>query len=122
MSSVINFAEKFALFSDHWSPKIIGELNGQYIKLAKMQGKMVWHSHDNEDEYFQVVKGSITLSFRDRSVTLNEGECFIVPKGVEHLPEAEEEAFVILFEPKETPHTGTTVSEKTVAIEDQHWI
>ncbi|TQV87920.1 cupin domain-containing protein [Aliikangiella coralliicola] len=118
----INLKDKFQLFDNYWSPRIIGELNGQYVKLAKLKGEMVWHSHANEDEYFQVVKGSIIIHLRDRSITLNEGECFIVPKGVEHLPEAKEEAHVLLFEPKETAHTGTTESELTVAVEKQDWI
>lgn len=118
----INLANKFSKFDNYWSPRIVGELNGQYVKLAKLKGEMVWHSHDEEDEYFQVVKGSIKLHFRDKSVELNEGECFIVPKGVEHKPEAENEAHVLLFEPKSTAHTGTTESELTVAIENQEWI
>ena len=114
--------EKFASFSDYWSPKIIGELNGQWVKLAKFKGEMLWHSHDAEDEYFQVVKGSIIIHLWDKSITLNEGECFIVPKGVEHKPEALEEAHVLLFEPKSTAHTGSVKSDITVAQEDQAWI
>lgn len=118
----INLAKKFLTFDDYWSPKIVGELNGQYVKLAKFKGEMVWHSHENEDEFFQVIKGKITLHFRDKSVELTQGECFIVPKGVEHKPESKEEAHVLLFEPKATAHTGETDSELTVATKNQDWI
>ena len=118
----INFAEKFSLFNEYWSPRIVGELNGQFIKLAKLKGEFMWHAHDFEDEYFQVIKGSIIIHFRDRSITLNEGESIIVPHGVEHKPEAQEEAHVMLFEPKATTHTGDTQSDHTVSIEDQLWI
>jgi len=116
----INLDEKFGLFDSYWSPRIIGELNGQYVKLAKLKGEMIWHTHEDEDEFFQVIKGSIVI--QDQSITLNEGECFIVPKGVEHKPEAVEEAHILLFEPKATAHTGTVKSEITVEIEDQDWI
>ena len=115
-------AEKFDLFDETWTPKIIAELNGQYVKLAKFKGEMVWHSHENEDEYFQVVKGQITLHLRDRDVVLNEGECFVVPRGVEHKPSAQEEAHVLMFEPKQTGHTGNDETEITVSVEDQEWI
>jgi mannose-6-phosphate isomerase-like protein (cupin superfamily) len=118
----ISLAEKFNLFDEYWSPRIVGELNGQYIKLAKLKGKFVWHTHDEEDEYFQVIKGSITIHFREGSVILNEGESIIVPHGVEHMPVASEEAHVMLFEPKSTPHTGDVESDHTVRIEDQSWI
>ena len=120
--NAMNLLEKVSVFNDHGSPRIIGELNGQFVKLAKFKGEMVWHSHENEDEYFQVIAGQITIHLRDKSVVLNEGECFIVPKGVEHLPEAKEEALVLMFEPKATAHTGTTDSDLTVAIEQQNWI
>lgn len=115
----VNLAEKFQLFDGYWSPKIVGELNGQYVKIAKFKGKMVWHLHENEDEYFQVIKGSITIHFRDQSINLNEGEFYIVPKGIEHLPEAKEEAHVLMFEPKSTAHTGNTETNLTVEIENQ---
>jgi mannose-6-phosphate isomerase-like protein (cupin superfamily) len=118
----INLIDKFTKFDDHWSPRIVGELNGQYIKLAKFKGKMVWHTHDNEDEFFQVIKGNIVIHLRNKSINLSEGECFIVPKGVEHLPEAVEEAEVMLFEPKHTAHTGKNESELTVSIDKQAWI
>ena len=116
---VINLEEKFKLFDDHWSPRIVGELNGQYVKLAKFKGEMVWHLHENEDEFFQVISGSIIIHLKDQSITLSEGECFIVPKGTEHKPEATEEAHVMMFEPKATGHTGTTQSELTVEVDRQ---
>ncbi len=118
----INLDEKFGLFNDYWSPRIVGELNGQYIKLAKLKGEIVWHTHEEQDEFFQVIKGSIVIHMREQSITLNEGECFIVPKGVEHMPEAIEEAYIMLFEPKATAHTGTVRSKLTVEIENQKWI
>ena len=118
----INLADKFKLFDDYWSPRVVGELNGQYVKLAKFKGELVWHSHQDEDEFFQVIKGSIIIHLRDRSVTLNQGECFVVPRGVEHKPEAVAEAHVMMFEPKATAHTGTTESELTVAVDAQQWI
>ena len=115
-------AEKFDVFNEVWTPKIIAELNGQYVKLAKFKGEMVWHSHENEDEYFQVIKGRITLHLRDRDIHLNEGECFVVPKGVEHKPSAKKEAHVLMFEPKQTGHTGNDDTELTVSVDEQEWI
>src|SRR4029079_9570942 len=102
----INLAEKFSLFSEHWSPRIVGELNGQYVKLAKFKGEFVWHSHANEDELFLVIKGFLRIEFKEGAITLNEGEFYIVPKGVEHKPIADEEAHVMLLEPKSTEQTG----------------
>lgn len=118
----INLEEKFSLFDDYWSPRIISELNGQYVKLAKLKGEIVWHTHEDEDEFFQVIKGSIVIHLRDQSVTLNEGECFVVPRGVEHKPVAVEEAHVLIFEPKATAHTGNIRSDMTVKIENQQFI
>ena len=118
----VNLHEKFSLFDDYWSPRIVGELNGQYVKLAKLKGEIVWHAHEDEDEFVLVIRGQIVIHLRDQSVTLNEGECFIVPKGVEHKPQAIEEAHVMIFEPKATAHTGTVRSEMTVEIENQEWI
>jgi mannose-6-phosphate isomerase-like protein (cupin superfamily) len=118
----INFTEKFNLFDEHWSPRIVGELNGQYIKLAKLKGEFIWHTHKDEDEYFQVIKGSIIIHLRDENITLTEGECIIIPHGVEHKPEASEEALVMLFEPIATAHTGDVESGHTVKVEDQRWI
>lgn len=109
----IALAEKFALFSEYWSPKIVGELNGQSIKLAKFKGEFVWHKHDNEDELFFVVSGMLTIEFRDKTVTLNKDEFIIVPKGVEHKPFAEDEVLVMLFEPATTLNTGDTRNELT---------
>lgn len=109
----INLAEKLSSFSDHWNPRIVGELNGQHVKLAKFAGPFIWHQHEQEDELFMVVKGRFTMEFRDRSVELNEGEVLIVPRGVEHRPVAEEEVHVLLFEPATTVNTGSTESELT---------
>jgi mannose-6-phosphate isomerase-like protein (cupin superfamily) len=110
----VNIREKLALFNDHWSPKILGELNGQYVKLVKFQGEFLWHKHDIEDELFLVVKGRFRMEYRDRHVWLEEGEFLIVPRGVEHRPVAEEEAHVMLFEPATTLNTGDVVNERTI--------
>ena len=107
----VNVREKFALFDEHRSPKVVGELNGQLVKLF---GEFVWHHHDEEDEPFLVVKGRFRMEFGDRSVTLEEGEFIVVPRGVEHRPVAEEEAHVLLFEPASTLNTGSVRSEMTV--------
>lgn len=114
MSNVINIQEKFNLFSDQWSPKKIGELNGQQILLAKIQGEFVFHKHDDEDELFMVMKGQLTLELRDRTVVVNPGEFFTVPKGVEHKPIAKEETHLLLFEPLSTKHTGDVMADITV--------
>src|SRR5262249_19080695 len=111
----VNLAGKLALFSEHWSPKVVGELNGQQVKLVKFQGEFVWHKHDQEDELFLVVKGQFRMDFRDRQVHLGEGEFLIVPRGVEHRPVAEEEVHVLLFEPATTLNTGDVRNERTVA-------
>jgi mannose-6-phosphate isomerase-like protein (cupin superfamily) len=110
----VNVREKLALFSDYWNPRLVGELNGQHVKLTKFQGEFVWHDHAAEDEMFLVVRGSFRMDFRDRSVTLKEGEFIIVPRGVEHRPVAEQEVEVMLFEPAEIKHTGEVESELTV--------
>jgi len=110
----IRLSEKLAGFSDHWHPRIVGELNGQHVKLAKLQGDFVWHHHEHEDEFFLVLKGRLTIEFRDRAVELEEGDCCIVPHGVEHRPVASEEASVLLFEPATTLNTGNVRSERTV--------
>lgn len=111
---IINLEQKFKLFNDHWSPKIIGELNGQEVKLAKVKGEFVWHNHQHEDELFFVIKGKLKIAFTDKTVEINEGELMIVPKGTEHKPIAEEEVLLMLFEPKDTKHTGDVKSELTV--------
>ena len=108
-------AQKFDLFTEYWSPRIAGELNDSYVKLAKLKGEFVWHQHDNEDELFLVVKGHLTIKLRDRDVELDAGEFVIIPRGVEHLPIAEEEVHVLLLEPKSTLNTGNVQSERTVA-------
>jgi mannose-6-phosphate isomerase-like protein (cupin superfamily) len=109
----VNLLEKFSLFSEYWSPKIVGELNGQQIKLVKAKGEFVWHKHDNEDEMFFVVKGTFNMELRDKTIVLNEGEFFIVPRGVEHRPMAKEEVWIMLFEPATTLNTGNVIDEKT---------
>ncbi len=111
----INLAQKFGLFHDYWSPKIAGELNDSYAKLAKLKGEIVWHHHEVEDELFLVVKGKLLIKLRDRDIWLEEGEFVIIPRGVEHLPVAEEEAHVLLLEPKSTLNTGNVQNERTIA-------
>ena len=111
----INLAEKFALFSDRWNPKIVAELNGQHVKLVKSLGEFPWHHHADEDELFFVVRGWFRMEFRDRSVVLREGEMLVVPRGVEHRPVAEEEVWLLLFEPASTVNTGSAGGAHTVA-------
>jgi len=111
---VVNVKEKFGLFSDQWSPKIIGQLNGQDVKLAKLKGEFVWHNHKDEDELFYIIKGSLKIDFEDGMRTLNEGEMLIIPSGVEHKPIADEEVWVMLFEPQAIKHTGEVEHEMTV--------
>ena len=110
----VNISRKFGLFRDYWSPKIVGELNDSYVKLVKLKGEFIWHSHEKEDELFLVVKGRLVIRLRERDVRLEEGEFFIVPKGVEHMPVAEEEAHVLLLEPKTTLNTGNVRNDRTV--------
>ena len=106
--------EKFKLFSDYWSPKIIEDFNENYIKLAKLKGEFVWHHHEHEDEVFIIIKGELEIQFRDRSVVLKEGEILVIPKGVEHKPVAKQEVHVMLIEPKTVLNTGNvTDDEKT---------
>lgn len=111
----ININQKFSLFSDHWNPRIIAELNGQQVKLAKLKGEFIWHKHDEEDELFLVVKGNLRMEFRDKVINIHPGEIFVVPKGVEHRPVAEEEVEVMLFEPASTLNTGSQRNERTIA-------
>jgi mannose-6-phosphate isomerase-like protein (cupin superfamily) len=111
---VININQKFNLFSEHWTPKKIGELNGQQILLAKIKGEFIWHAHENEDELFMIIKGTLQIEFRDKTIELNEGEIYIIPKGVEHKPIAKEEVHVLLFEPLDIKHTGNVMSDVTV--------
>ncbi|MFT7670759.1 MAG: mannose-6-phosphate isomerase-like protein (cupin superfamily) [Planctomycetota bacterium] len=116
----INIQEKLDLFNETWTPKIIGELNGQQIKLAKLEGEFVWHSHEYEDEMFMVIEGELLMQLRDREVLLKAGEMFIVPRGVEHNPVAHKPCSLMLFEPAATAHTGDVDHERTVR--DQKWI
>lgn len=102
----INVHQKLSLFSDHWNPRIVSQLNNHHVKLAKLKGPFIWHKHDNEDEMFFVLKGNFVMEFRDKSVLLNENEFLVVPKGVEHRPVADEEVSIMLIEPKSTINTG----------------
>ena len=111
----VNLAQKFRLFQDYWNPKIVGELNDSYVKLVKFKGEFVWHHHETEDELFLVVKGRLLIKLQDQDIFLEEGEFVIIPRGIEHLPIAEEEAHVLLLEPKTTLNTGNIRDEKTVA-------
>ncbi|MBT3225189.1 MAG: cupin domain-containing protein [Calditrichaeota bacterium] len=111
---IIDIKDKFSLFSEFWSPKIVGELNGQYVKLAKLKGEFVWHQHENEDELFMVVEGKLTIQLRDQDIKLSKGQFFIISRGVEHLPVAEEECHVLLFEPKTVLNTGDVMNDRTV--------
>jgi mannose-6-phosphate isomerase-like protein (cupin superfamily) len=108
----VNLAEKFGLFKEHWSPKVVGELNSQQVKLVKFQGPFIWHHHEHEDELFLVVRGSFIMEFRDKEVVLKEGEFIIIPRGVEHRPNAPEEVEVLLFEPAGTLNTGNEQDHK----------
>ena len=114
MIQKVNLGQKLSLFREHWKPKIVGEVNEMLVKAVKFQGEFVWHSHEAEDELFWVVKGKMTMRFRDGDVEVGEGELIIVPRGVEHMPVAKEEAHVILFEPKTTLNTGDVRNERTV--------
>jgi mannose-6-phosphate isomerase-like protein (cupin superfamily) len=110
----VNLREKLALFDERWAPRIVGELNGQHVKLAKLEGEFVWHHHEIEDELFLVLKGKLEIQLRDGEVTLEEGEFYIVPRGVEHRPVAHGEVHVMLLEPASTRNTGNTTGERTV--------
>lgn len=114
MVEKVNLAEKFARFQEYWSPKIAGEINDSHIKLAKLKGEFVWHHHEHEDELFLVVTGRLLIKLRDGDIWLDEGEFVVIPKGVEHLPVAEEEVHVLLLEPKTTLNTGNVQDERTV--------
>lgn len=114
MIEKVNLSEKFALFRDYWSPKVAGEVNDSRVKLVKVKGEFVWHLHEKEDEMFLVVKGRLTIRLRDGDVELGEGEFVIIPRGVEHLPLAAEEAHVLLFEPNTVLNTGNVRNERTV--------
>lgn len=122
MKDKVNLAGKFAKFDELWAPKLVGELNENYVKLAKGEGELDWHSHENEDEFFLVVSGHLDIHLRDRVISLDPGEFYVVSKGVEHRPVAIHGTEILLIEPKETKHTGDRETEQTVAIEDQAWI
>jgi mannose-6-phosphate isomerase-like protein (cupin superfamily) len=111
----VNLAEMFARFQEHWSPKVVGEVNDAHVKLAKLKGEFVWHHHEREDELFLVVKGRLRLKLRDQELVLGPGEFAIIPHGVEHLPIADEETHVLLFEPNSTLNTGNLRNDRTVA-------
>ncbi len=114
MADKVNLAEKLSLFEETWSPKVVGELNGQYVKVVKVQGEYVWHQHEHEDELFLVLSGRMDLHFRDHVVELGEGEFCIVARGVEHKPVATERCHILLFEPASTRNTGDVVNERTI--------
>jgi len=116
---VINLSQKFDLFNEYWQPRIAGELNDSYVKLAKLKGEFVWHKHDDEDELFLVIKGRLQIKLRERDLWIGEGEFVIIPKGVEHCPVAAEEVQVLLLEPKSTLNTGEERNERTV---EPQWI
>jgi mannose-6-phosphate isomerase-like protein (cupin superfamily) len=113
----VNLAQKFYLIHDYWRPKIVGELNESYVKLVKLKGEFVWHKHDREDELFLVIKGTLMIKLRDQDIQLGEGELAIIPKGVEHMPVANDEVQVILLEPRTTVNTGDIQNERTVESE-----
>ncbi len=113
----INIAEKFSQFDTHWDPKLLGELNGQHVKIVKLKGEFVWHQHEHEDELFLVVKGTLLVKFRDKDVELNEGEMLIIPKGVEHLPIAKDEVHLLMFEPVGTVNTGNVTTDERMVVE-----
>jgi len=112
---VVNLKEKYDLFSDYWNPRIIAELNGQQIKLVKVKGELIFHSHEDEDELFYVIKGKLKICFEDSEKTINEGELFIVPKGIAHKPIADNECWLVLFEPSGIKHTGNQHCQQTVS-------
>lgn len=111
----VNLKQKFSLFEDHWHPRILGEVNDCHVKAVKLKGEFVWHHHNNEDELFLVTKGTLRMKFRDHEAVVREGEFVIVPRGVEHLPVADEEVHLVLIEPKSTLNTGNVTNERTVA-------
>ena len=109
----INIEQKLSLFNDHWNPRIVGELNKQHVKIAKIKGELIWHKHDDEDEMFLVLKGTLKIAFRDKTETINENEIIIIPRGTEHKPIAEKEVSIMLFEPATTINTGALENELT---------
>jgi mannose-6-phosphate isomerase-like protein (cupin superfamily) len=120
VSEIVNLPEKLKLFADHWHPRIIAQIDMYYVKLAKVQGEFVWHNHQDQDEMFLVLSGELTIKMHGKVVHLKEGDMYVVPRGVEHCPEAAEEASILLFERVDTPHTGDAVSRYTITTQD--WI
>jgi quercetin dioxygenase-like cupin family protein len=118
MIEAVNLAQKLTLFQEYWSPKVVGELNDNYLKVVKVKGEFVWHKHDEDDELFLVLKGRLVIQLRDQDITLNEGDFLVVPKGVEHRPVAEDEAHILLIEPKTVINTGDAADERKIAPED----
>ena len=110
----VNIIEKLSLFDDYWNPKIIGELNGQHVKVTKFKGEFIWHNHETEDELFLVIKGQLTIKLREKDIVLYEGEFFIVPHGIEHKPVSAEEVHILMFEPATTLNTGNIKNERTI--------
>jgi mannose-6-phosphate isomerase-like protein (cupin superfamily) len=119
MNQIVNLRNEAESLSDYWSPRVLGRVNDQFIKVAKLKGEFVWHKHDDEDELFYIVKGRLIIQYEDGAVTLEEGDFHIVPKGVMHNPLAEQECWIALIEPVSTAHTGDVVTERTKTIEDQ---
>lgn len=113
MTDKVNLNDKFALFDDHWSPKLVGQINDMHVRLVKIEGEFIWHSHETEDEMFFVTKGCMTMRFRDRDVVVNPGEFIIIPHGEEHMPACDEETFIMLIEPASTVNTGGELSDRT---------
>ncbi|HEU4785079.1 MAG TPA: cupin domain-containing protein [Ktedonobacterales bacterium] len=118
MIEAVNLGQKLTLFQEYWSPKVVGELNDNYLKVVKVKGEFVWHTHDEDDELFLVLKGRLVIQLRDQDITLNEGDFLVVPKGVEHRPIAEDEAHILLIEPKTVVNTGDAIDERKIAPED----
>ncbi len=118
MIEAVNLAQKLTLFQEYWSPKIVGELNDNYLKVVKMKGEFVWHKHDEDDELFLVLKGQLVIQLRDQDITLGEGDFVVIPKGIEHKPVVADEAHVLLIEPKTVVNTGDATDERTIAPED----
>jgi mannose-6-phosphate isomerase-like protein (cupin superfamily) len=115
----VRINDKLKLINEYWKPKVVGELNDSFVKIAKLKGEFLWHHHENEDELFWVIKGTLIIKFRDKDIAINEGELLIVPRGVEHMPVAEEEVQVVLIEPVSTLNTGNVLSERTVENPDK---
>lgn len=119
MTNVVSPRSVAAGLTEHWSPRVVAELDESYVKVAKVHGSLTWHSHQNEDELFYILKGTLAIEMEERTVVLNEGDAFVVPKGVRHNPVAEQECLIMLIERKSTLHTGTVVNEKTRTVAEQ---